>query len=123
LKINSHISNSWSKKLIALTALLAITAVVSYATLGDGKVKKTRPVKSLLSVKTSRPGSFSLQSGYRFRGTQVINLQEQKYINLNTVVTYQQGHTTYVVPVKKKVSVNLVTQENNVRGATFKIKF
>ena len=113
----------WGKKLIALTLLIAVTAAGSYATLGDGKVKKVRPVKSLLSVKTLKPGSFSLQSGYSFRGTQVINFKQEKYINLNTVVTYQQGHTTYVLPMKKKVSVNLVTQENNVKGATFKIKF
>jgi hypothetical protein len=36
----------------------------------------------------------------------VINTQEDKYITLNTYATYQQGRTTYVMPLKKKVILN-----------------
>jgi hypothetical protein len=62
------------------------------------------PKKSLLSNKTVKPGSFSLKSGYTYRGNQVINTnQETKYIRLNTTVTMQKGNTTYIVPLKKKV--------------------
>ena len=87
--------------------LLAGIAMGSYATLGDGTGKKASP--KLLTGKTmSKPGSFSLRSGYNFRGNQVINFNNDnnRYINLNTVVTYQQGHTTYTMPVKKKVLLN-----------------
>ena len=87
--------------------ILAITAFGAFATLGDGSVKKSKSTKSLLSVKTSvKPGFFSLQSGYSFRGSQVINTEENRYINLNTLATYQQGHTTYIMPMKKKVALN-----------------
>lgn len=72
---------------------------------GTGKKGKTG--KSLLSSKSSTyTGSFSLRSGYNFRGSRVINTQENKYINLNTVVTYQKGHTTYIMPLKKKFALN-----------------
>jgi len=73
--------------------------------LGDGKARDTKPAKkSLLSLKSSmRPGSFSLKSGYTYRGSQVMKAQDQQYINLNTPVSYQTGHTTYIVPLKKKV--------------------
>jgi len=85
--------------------LLAGIAMGSYATLGDGTGKKASP--KLLSGKTSaKPGSFSLRSGYNFRGNQVINTQEDKYITVNTYATYQQGSTTYVMPLKKKVILN-----------------
>lgn len=110
------------RKLAALLILFTVSGIGAFATLGDGKGKKDKPIK-LLSEKTSlKPGAFSLQSGYNFRGSQVINFQEARYINLNTVVTYQQGHTTYVMPLKKKVSLNLTTQ-NKVSSATVKIKF
>jgi ABC-type uncharacterized transport system ATPase subunit len=90
---------------LLIVLLLAGIAVGSFATLGDGSGKKSS--RKLLTGKVSaRPGSFSLRSGYNYRGTQVINLQENHYINLNSVVTYQQGHTTYTVPVKKKVLLN-----------------
>jgi len=108
LKTNYSILKPSLKKL-AILFLLAGSAIGSFAMLGTpGTGKKGKTGKSsLLSNKTSTyTGSFSLQSGYTFRGSQVINTQENKYINLNTVVTYQKGHTTYIMPLKKKVALN-----------------
>ena len=92
----------------AILFLLAASTIGAFATLGTtGRNKKAKTGKSLLSNKTSAyTNSFSLRSGYNFRGSQVINTQENKYINLSTVITYQQGHTTYIMPLKKKVALN-----------------
>lgn len=89
---------------LAVMLLLAVSAG-AFATLGDGKKKSSSPKKSLLSSKNySSPGSFSLKSGYTYRGNQVMNpSDEKKYIRLNTVITTQRGNTTYIVPLKKKV--------------------
>lgn len=89
-----------------MVTALAVIGFGAFATLGDGKAKNTNPAKkSLLSVKTSnKPGSFTLRSGYNFRGNQIMsNTQNSGYINLNTKVSYQSGHTTFIVPVQKKV--------------------
>jgi hypothetical protein len=96
----------WRKT--ALVLLMAVIAIGTFATSGDGKNKNSNSgKKSLLSLKSSiRPGSFSLQNSYDFRGSQVINIQDNKYINLNTTVTYETGHTSYIVPLKKKVILN-----------------
>ena len=87
---------------------MAITTVGAFATLGTpGRGTSTKGSKSLLTGKSSLySGTFSLQSGYKFRGSQVITTREDKFISLNTVVTYQQGHTTYLMPLKKKVALN-----------------
>jgi len=125
LKTNSSILKAASRKL-GLSFLLAATAAVAFATLGDGKINKDKPRKLLLNGKTSsiKPGSFSLQTGYTFRGSQVISEGETKYINLNsTVVTYQQGHTVYTLPARKKVTLNLNSQKNQVPSATVNINF
>ena len=91
-----------SRKL-AVIILLAVSAG-AFATLGDGKKKSSSSKSSLLSYKTvAKPGSFSLRSGYTYRGNEVINTTEKKYIRLNTTVTLQKGNTTYIVPLKKKV--------------------
>jgi hypothetical protein len=105
--MNNHRLTIWriiSRKL-AIALVLLFSAAVAFATLGDGKSKSSLPHSSLLSNKTAlRPGSFSLRSGYSYRGNQVINTQGQKkYINLNTVVTLQKGNTTFIVPLKKRV--------------------
>lgn len=91
-----------SRKL-AVMILLAVSAG-AFATLGDGKKKSSSSKSSLLSYKPlAKPGSFSLRSGYTYRGNEVINTSEKKYIRLNTTVTLQKGNTTYIVPLKKKV--------------------
>ena len=102
----SNISKFVGRKL-AVVVLIAISAAASFATLGDGKKKSTSHKSSLLSSKTMKPGSFSLKSGYTYRGNQVINSQPQnRFISLNITVTYQKGNTTYIVPLKKKVILN-----------------
>ena len=89
-------------------ALIASSAIAGFAALGDGTSKNNsdRPLRSLLTNK-SQTNSFSLRSNYNFRGNQVINTSIQKYITLNTVLTYQKGNMTYILPLKKKVLENV----------------
>lgn len=90
---------------IAVVLMIAVFSVASFATLGDGKSKTATSKSSLLSNKTTvKPGSFSLRSGYTFRGNKVINnTTDKKYININTTVTLQKGKNSFIVPLKKKV--------------------
>lgn len=96
------------RKLSVITFLLLSAA--AFATLGDGRSKSSAPKSSLLTNKTSlNPGSFSLKSGYSFRGNQVINNNnEKKFIQLNTIVSVQKGNITYILPLKKKAMLNNV---------------
>lgn len=95
-----------SKKFAALVMLLS-TAAVTFASLGDGKSKRSEifPRSSLLSArKALKPGTFTLKSGYVFRGNQVINTAaEKQVIRLNTTATVQKGNMTFTVPIKKNV--------------------
>jgi ABC-type uncharacterized transport system ATPase subunit len=94
---------------LAATLLIVVCAVAAFATLGDGKGKSSTTKTSLLSSKKAKLGKFSLNSGYSFRGNQIINPEsEKRYISLNSAVTWQKGNTTYVVPLKKKVALNNV---------------
>jgi hypothetical protein len=90
----------------AVVFLLAVTAVSAFAVLGDkGKTPKNKSLLSNESFTIVR-GGLSLKSNYNFRGSQVISpIQKNEYINLNTVVTYQKGNTTYIVPLKKKIFI------------------
>ncbi|HEY6502902.1 MAG TPA: hypothetical protein VIZ28_02900 [Chitinophagaceae bacterium] len=107
LNTNATILKVTLRKSVIILVLAGMT-FGAFATLGDGKSNHTKPAKkSLLSTKSSlKPGAFTLRSGYNFRGSQVINTENSSYINLNTTVTYQNGHTSYIVPLKKKVILN-----------------
>ena len=82
------------------TLFLIGLSVAAFATLGDGKSKGKR--SSLLNSKpTITPGKFTLKSGYQYRGSQIINQQTQNNtFTRNSLVTYQKGNMTYILPVK-----------------------
>ena len=87
-----------------LTTLFLIgLSVTAFAIVGDGKSKGKK--SSLLSSRpTITPGKFSLKSGYQYRGSQIINQQRDKNsFTRNSLVTYQKGNMTYVLPVKTVV--------------------
>ncbi len=99
------------RKQLGIALILAISAIAAFATLGE---KPARSKSSLLSDKSrGNSGNFSLKSGYLYRGNQVINAKNAKFISLNTVVTYQKGNTTYILPFKKKVLLDKVTFNPN----------
>ncbi len=96
---------------LAVLFLITVSAAASFATLGDGnKSGGGGSNKTLLSGKTnSKQNSFSLRSGYSFRGNQILNNSGStptRYVRLNTMVTMQNGKTTSVVPLKKKVGIS-----------------
>lgn len=98
-------------KRLMLFSLIAGSAFVAFAALGDGRGGKERPASSgvrLLSSK-SQTNNFSLRSGYTFRGSEVINTTKPRYVDISSVITYQRGNTTYVLPLKKKVLVDNIT--------------
>jgi hypothetical protein len=95
------------KKWIAIMALSFLT-IGAFATLGEGNKRSSSPGNGLglLSSRSLvKPGSFSLRSGYDFRGAKVINT-EKKYFSLTTTINVQKGNTTYVLPLKKNVLIS-----------------
>jgi hypothetical protein len=74
--------------------------------LGDSRIENPRKA-GFSSKSSSRTATISLRPNISFRGAQVINTrQADRFINLNTVVTYQKGSTSFVMPMKKKIVLN-----------------
>lgn len=110
-----HIKHLLKIKLVTL--LLVSLSVACFATLGDGGIKSAKP-KGLLTNQSNHYNykSFSLKSGYQYRGSQPFRLpQQNSFIMLNTVVTYQKGNATYILPMKKKVLLDKVSFKPTAR--------
>ena len=104
-----HIEHLVKRKLV--TILLVSASIACFATLGDGG-KKSVASKSLLTQKANPYNfkAFSLKSQYNYRGSQPFSMEPDKnFILLNTVVTYQKGNSTYILPMKKKLLLDKVT--------------
>lgn len=109
MKLSAVILHLLKRK--AATAVLITASVAAFAALGDGPGKKNTHRESFLSSKTSTYNykSFSLKSGYNYRGNTVFCASlANRYITLNTVVTYQIGNNTYILPLKKKVLLDKI---------------
>ena len=109
MKSNSSIKKLVKRKLV--TVLFFTASIAAFATLGDGSKKNhtDKGQRKLLSASTPYNfKSFSLKSGYNYRGKTVFAPTTAKYIMLNTVVTYQKGNSTYILPLKKKILLDKV---------------
>jgi len=90
------------------TVVLVSASIVTFAALGDDGGRKglrNPTVAEKLNAKT-----FSLRSGYNYTSNNLFtSTHNSRYIVLNTVVTYQKGNATYILPLKKKVLLDKVT--------------
>ena len=100
-----------ARKIAVLVLMLATTAG-AFATLGEGYRSEGPRNKNsyLTTTPVTKPGSFSLRSGYHYRGSKIFSNTGAKktQIRLNTTVTVQRGNTTYIVPLKKKPGLEKV---------------
>jgi len=106
MKLSAEILKKLLKRKIA-TAVLITASGAAFATLGDGGGKKGQQ-NSYSSKFSYSAKNFSLRSGYNYKGNNLLSHNNQKFIILNTTVTYQKGNATYILPLKKKVILDKV---------------
>lgn len=96
------------KKAAIILALVSATTVV-FADRGTGR--KSNKVRTNLNI---NPSSASLKTtilaniknGLSYKGSFLANRQvNNTVISSNTLMTYQKGNTTYILPYKNKVAV------------------
>jgi len=95
--------NTLQKMLVC--AVLVGFAVLTFASMGGGRKSKTTPVKNdFVPIRTSN--GFTLKSGPLYRGSSIISQEKsQNTIVLNSLMTYQKGNTTFIMPYQQKISI------------------
>jgi hypothetical protein len=106
----THIISYLLRRKLA-TALFIGVYVAAFATLGDGSKRSKNAKAPLLAPPSATLNykTFSLKSGYHYRGNTLFNAATGRVVNLNTVVTYHKGNATYILPLKKKMLLGKVT--------------
>lgn len=89
--------------------MVSIT-LFAFATIGDGKnksKKSTTPVKSAFSSLKSNT-NFTLKSGFNYRGSMLLGSGKIKKVSssYNSLLTYQKGNSTYILPYRYKLPAN-----------------
>lgn len=86
------------------TVVLVTASIAAFASFVDDGNKGTKISSSGFNIK-----SLSLRTPYNYKSNNLFNSSSpQKFIMLNTVVTYQKGNATYILPLKKKVLLDKI---------------
>ncbi len=98
--------NTFTKKLLAVVVLISVVAQAS----ADKGVGRKNRVKTTLNI--TAPShicnyiAFNLKSGLSYKGS-LLNSRTTlgNSIMNRSIITYQKGNTTYIVPYKTKISI------------------
>ncbi len=103
------------RKSVVCFALTAMAVLTFGSSGGGGDKNKNVPNfnKDFTTIRTS--GGFTLKAGPSYRGSQLLNMEKQKdVVLLNSVVTYQKGNTTFILPYKYKMQKQAPKSNLNV---------
>lgn len=99
---------------------------LAFASKGGDKNKKrntTNLKTDFVPIRIST--AFALKNGFTYTGSHIFSMQkENSTFSLNSIVTYQKGNTTFIVPYKYKVNastINITPAKGNLQMLDVKI--
>ena len=103
--------NTFTKKLLTI-ALLFSVAQVAMADRGVGKKNKNKTILNIYTPSNLRNSiAFNLKSGLNYKGSLLSNTNTVgNNIMSNSLISYQKGNITYVVPYNHKIIVPEIKQ-------------
>jgi hypothetical protein len=121
--LTPHLYKTLARK-SAICFVLTATAILAFASKGGGggdKGKKNPITSQFTPIRTA--GGFTLKAGPTYRGSMLFNQEKKKdVVLLNSVITYQRGNTTFILPYKSKVTLPAKNcMKSNLNVVDFKI--
>jgi hypothetical protein len=103
--------NTFTKKLLTVAILFSIV-FEAVADRGVGRKNKTKTSLNITSPSNIRNSiAFNIKSGLSYKGSLLNTRQTVGSAIMNTsIVTYQKGNTTYIIPYKNKITVAEIGQ-------------
>lgn len=96
------------RKLILQTLFsmsMIVFVALAFASKGGGDKKKNVVSKADFAP-INISNAFTLKNGISYMGSHIFSQQKEKAsLSVNTIITYQNGNTIYIMPYKYKVSI------------------
>lgn len=115
---------SWfsGRRAIALFAFVCAT-VVTFASIGGEKSKNRKGSLASVFVPLKTSTGFTLKSGLNYRGSLVLKeIKTKESVSYSSLITYQKGNATYILPNRYKVSLRPASTTSNLQMLNLKIK-
>lgn len=118
------ISNRFPKRAFTCLVLVSIAFLASASMGGGGNKSKNKAVRGTEFTPIRTTNGFTLKAGPTYRGSFIYNQDKvNNVITFNTVVTYQKGNTTYILPYRYKMQANTAYDpKSNNSLQMFKLK-
>jgi hypothetical protein len=99
-------------------------AVFAFGSMGGGGNKsKSKSVKGADFTPIRTINGFTLKAGPMYRGSMTFGQEKTKnVVSFNSVVTYQKGNTTYILPYRYKVQTNTFDAKSNLQLFNMKVR-
>ena len=122
MKLLSFIKR-YKKQSVMITAL-AICGINAFAAIGIGGGGKTKQNSIGIDfTPISVANSFTLKGNFSYKGGRIMSEERTpNVITFNSIVTYQQGNTTYIMPYKSSVSLTPTPSSNGLQMLNLKVK-
>lgn len=117
------IVSHFPKRIFTSFVLISIAFLASASMGGGGTSKsKTKPVKGSEFVPIRTTNGFTLKSGLAYHGSLIFDQQKtSNVISFNSVVTYQRGNTTYILPYRYKMQTNSFDSKSSMQLLNLRI--
>lgn len=101
--------------MILVIVMLTGIAISALADKGIGKKSNTKVNLNITTTNSLRNSiSLNLKSGLKYTGSLLVNQQvEGRSLINNTLLTYQKGNTTYIIPHRQIIAVPESSQGYN----------
>jgi hypothetical protein len=119
---SSKISFSHCRIATIILVLVGFT-VFTFASIGGGKNKSRNSFvkEEYKPIRTSQ--GFTLKSGAQYRGSMIVReVKTSSHVTYNSLVTFQKGNTTYILPNKYKLSIAPSSNHSNLQMLNLKIR-
>jgi len=111
----SFTKNLFMTKVFKITVLIAILSGLAAVTFADRGAGKRNKLKTLLNINTNyslkNSLSANIKTGLTYKGSLLNSRQVVgNSVITNSLMTFQKGNITYIIPYKQKVMVPEITQ-------------
>jgi len=101
---------------VLISALMTAVVGLSFASKGGGGEKKKDnnvPLKTNFTPIRTTNG-FTLKTGPEYSGSIFLTTQKtHEYVSFNSLVTYQKGNMTYIMPHTYRINTNVYLKNNS----------
>ena len=111
----SFTKNFFMTKVFKITVLIAILSGLAAVTFADRGAGKRNKLKTLLNINTNyslkNSLSANIKTGLTYKGSLLSSRQVVgNSVITNSLMTFQKGNITYIIPYKQKMMVPEITQ-------------